>query len=392
MNNSVIIDYLSYTFSLDELHGFENFSNDQYINNQSSHPFVSNLMNLLGFKEEEISHHEFGRNRFKSKIILGDDITILFNGPHNKNDNVMNMLEMTGSGCRTFSERGGNWYNLLDFLIRHGDFKFTRLDIATDLINNPHITMKWLINKIDRGEYITKFNSLKYIVSNKRQTSAVGNKSYSIYFGSKSSNKNLVIYDKLKERISKGETILCTSWIRFESRFYKDCANDVVCELINGRLDNFSQFHSELLNGLIEFKNPGIDISRKKNWPTSSYWKTFIGNVPKFKFNSHHKKRVLKIDSKEKWFKTSASKSLLLLLGVGDTDETSSILISLIAKKIMTLTSVDLVAVNEARESKGKRIYKDVEELTKHLIMIKNNLYNIDTYTLENGDEIDLPF
>lgn len=392
MNNSVKIDYLSYTFTFERIRQLKGFAVPEYDDNLLNHPFISNLVNLLGFKETEITEFDFGRNRFKNKVVLGDDITILFNGPHDKDGNCYNMIEMTGSGCRTFSERGGSWSKLLTLLTFSGDFSYTRIDIATDLIDNPNITMKWLINKVDKKEFVSKFKRNKYITSDSSMSSAYSEKSQTIYFGSKSSNRNLVIYDKLRERRHSGEEVLCNHWIRFESRFYKDSANDIVCELLRGRLDDFTNFHSELLNSMIEFKKPGIDKSRKKLWDISPYWNKFIGEVPKFKFNSHHSKRILKMSSKEVWFKKTASKSLLMLLGVGDANETGSILVGLVVRKIMSLTPVELVAVNEARQSQGKQPYKDIDEFRKHLYNVKNSLYKANNNVIVNGDDDDDEF
>ncbi len=391
MNKSVTIDWLSFTFTFEEVESHTEFPIPLEGDIIYNHPFVLNLINFLGFKEEEITYFDFGRNRYREKIVLGDTITILFNGPVKKDGGRSAMLEMTGSGCKEFSDREGNWYNLLNFLTKSAGFGYTRLDVATDLIDDKSLTMKWIMNKYNKREFISCMRKSKVISSISKDRLYVANDSYSILFGSPTSTKNLAIYDKWGEQRDKGYEVMCNSWIRFESRFFRDTANEVVYHLLQGRMDDFEVFSTELLNSLIEFKNPGVDKSRIKYWTTANIWRQFIGDIPKFEYTSHHKNRFLKIDKTTEWFKKAAIKSLCLILGVGDTHETGSILSGCLSeKKIMKLTSVDLVAVNEAREAQGKRAYKDVEELKKHLFNVKNNLYSANRYTLD--DDNDLPF
>ena len=76
-----------------------------------------------------------------------------------------------------------------------------------------------------------------------------------------------------------------------------------------------------------------------------------------------------------------------MLLGVGDANETGSILVELVVRKIMSLTPVELVAVNEARQAKGKQPYKDIDEFRKYLFDVKNNLYKLNNVNGDKNDE-----
>jgi len=380
IENLVLIDYLSFTFTFNTI--FENTNLQNEYEETYKHPFILNLINLLGYTEEEVTVHDFGRNRFKHKIILGENTTILFDGSKDEEDNPYNMLEMTGSACRDFESRNGNWFNLLDYLVRSGGYRFTRIDIAGDLKNDNEITMEWIRTKIERREIYTPFRNGSFIGSFDLNSSEDRSNGNTIYLGSISSNKRLTIYDKLQEQRSKGREHLLWAWIRFETRFKREFANQVVYDLLQGHIDNLGIYYSQILYNLLDIKVKGVDDSRRSEWKTVRVWKRFIGDVEKWKLKNANESEESTIIKKEKWVRNSAGGSMANILGSYDIEDAPKVFTSFVKGKISKQTAVDLTIVNKSRVSKGKRPFDSVEDLERFLLDL---VTSIDSHTNYNN-------
>lgn len=368
MKNAVLFDYLSYTFTFQKINDItgQNIIYEEI--EPYEHPFVTQLISLLGFQEEEISHFDYGRNRFASKIVLGENITLLFNGSKDSEGNEYHMLEMTGSGCLEFSKRNGNWFNLLDYLVSNGGFHFTRLDLAIDLIDNPRITVEWVLGKLQKREMITPFNSYRYVGSDNLKKADIVESGLTVYLGSSASNKNVVIYDKLRERADRAdEEYMVNQWVRFEIRLFKESADSVVNDLLKGSIDELGVYTMSMLNHLIEFKNKGVDISRKKEWETNRHWKRFIGTAKQFKFENTYKNQKSSIKKRKTWIEKNVSRSLIGILASSETKDINKSITSLLVQKVKDINAVDMAMINKERKEKGLDEYNNVDELKKEV-------------------------
>lgn len=61
---------------------------------------------------------------------------------------------MKGEGCRDFERRNldKTWLNLILNMISL-NVKFKRIDIAVDDYEGKYVTMKWLLDKIEKEQY-----------------------------------------------------------------------------------------------------------------------------------------------------------------------------------------------------------------------------------------------
>ena len=211
-------------------------------------------------------------------------------------------LEVSGTGCRQLEELGVDLLELLSQLYKVPGAHVTRLDNATDLINDNLITMDWLKYKIfDEVSYISKFKSVyKPKGFYKIRTSDAGTKYHeehgdSIEFGSRTSTSMLVIYDKLLEREEKlGKAIDVDSWLRFELRCFGDKANTLSKKLVNEISKNeFADFSKSLLYEHLDIKTKEVKdeffrSTRQHTWLTDPLWADFMDRVSKVKIVSQN--------------------------------------------------------------------------------------------------------
>jgi len=99
-----------------------------------------------------------------------------------------------------------------------------------------------------------------------------------IRFGSKQSDKIMIIYDKAKERLARGDmSHIGKVWNRCEMKYKKKMANKLfhliakseseleVCKLLNG-----------LFLGYVDFKIRNKNDKRKSRWQTTAWWNNFL--------------------------------------------------------------------------------------------------------------------
>ena len=105
---------------------------------------------------------------------------------------------------------------------------------------------------------------------------------WTLQFGSHKSTIMLVIYDKLKEQMSKGNEVNQEFWTRYELRYMKDRAYDVVLNYIEQGEENFNKYSYGLLYSM-------LDLKKENNYSehnimqadTISWWKHFLQEVEK---------------------------------------------------------------------------------------------------------------
>jgi len=392
IENAVLIDYLKYTFSFESIEKTINYNSPNIREEYLEHKFISHLINILGYSENEITVYEFGRSRFQWRVSLGEEVDLLFDGSNNKEGNKTHMLEMTGSACKEFTKRNGNWFQLLDYLFSSGGGGFTRIDIAIDIINNDRLTLNWFKTKCDNRDLVTKFNSWRFFESGRFSDSDSTNTSKTIYFGTPNSHRQLTIYDKLKERQAKNEHYSLNHWVRIETRFQKDQADEVVADLLNGEIYNLGDYYKSILSSLVEFKNHGVDLSRKNDWTIARPWERLLGSVSKYQFKNTYENESSSIKAKKKWIKKNVSNSFLNVLGSNDIDRIGDVLVELLDNKIYSTTNKDLSMVNKERIEQGLEPYKDLEDYQKSLLLIRDRLYETNDYSKIDPNESDLPF
>ena len=188
---------------------------------------VKYIGEFLNFEPSEINKEEYSTNRFRYQYTIGNSIILRLSGPELLIGYRSCQIELKGQGCREFENRSNKtWNDLFSFfLIRlHGNP--TRIDIAIDDYDGTHSNITKIKEILDKGNYTTSFRKKYYKLMGCEQ------EGWSLQFGSHKSTIMLVIYDKLKEQMSKGNEVNQEFWTRYELRYMKDRAYDVVLNYI----------------------------------------------------------------------------------------------------------------------------------------------------------------
>ena len=238
---------------------------------------VKYIGEFLNFEPSEINKEEYSTNRFRYQYTIGNSIILRLSGPELLIGYRSCQIELKGQGCRDFENRSNKtWNDLFSFfLIRlHGNP--TRIDIAIDDYDGTHSNITKIKEILDKGNYTTSFRKKYYKLMGCEQ------EGWSLQFGSHKSTIMLVIYDKLKEQMSKGNEVNQEFWTRYELRYMKDRAYDVVLNYIEQGEENFNKYSYGLLYSM-------LDLKKENNYSehnimqadTISWWKHFLQEVEK---------------------------------------------------------------------------------------------------------------
>ncbi len=315
-------------------------------------------------------------------------------------------IELKGEGCRKVEENGVDLLEILKRVYEIPGCHATRVDFATDLVNNQIITFDWLFKKIfQECSYQSSFTEVLSIPSFRKKTTSNGlvyheSKGTTITFGSNSSTSKLNIYDKKAERFNNaGVDVLIDSWIRFEIQLFLDKA-DRTCKTLLADLEfnKFDEFCFSLL-----FRHLDIKINKNLNndsnyrpsitrsWPTDPIWEEFMQNAGKVKIVSQQKLEA-DFTRTRNWYERSVIPTQTFLEIFYE--DSPAARIPTLNKQIDFLEELDdkkLSIVNQYRRDKLKCAtelsYKDIEEKRKKLIDERNEL--LKHYAYENdGEEV----
>jgi len=170
----------------------------------------------------------------------------------------------------------------------HGDLggHTTRLDIAFD-DKVGLLDMDTVEAALRGGDYVSRWRNPPGF--NGKVGQAV-----TWYLGSSRSDSQLVIYDKLQERLDQGHADQVeglTHWIRVELRLRRERAQ-VAAEQLRQRGDQVWSYFAGVLRGLVDFKERGTS-PQKTRWRTVSWWDRFLDGAAKAKLVVERKVRTL---------------------------------------------------------------------------------------------------
>ena len=264
----IIIDYLSVSFP------FRNFNEE--LEKTVVEQTVWIIGSFMGFSKEEIVEEEYSTSRYKYQYQIGDNIILRLVGPDLKNGMPSCHLELRGQGCREFENQGDKtFYDLIHFLVIRLNGNVTRIDIAIDDYEGVHCDIVKIKTALDERHYTTSFRMKTYELHGSNE------KGWSLQFGSHQSSQMLVIYDKLKEQLSKNIDCEQKFWTRYELRYKKDKAYNVCLNLLEHK-DDFQNYVYGLLYEMLDFKVPNnYDENNKYKANTLDWWKSFLNEVDK---------------------------------------------------------------------------------------------------------------
>lgn len=171
----------------------------------------------------------------------------------------------------------------------------SRLDIALDDIGEDiHFTLNDVSEYLKQGLVVSKFRTYTNNISKKVSTGElVGG---TIYFGSRTSDIRLRIYDKQLEYNGKHpEAPVNMPWVRWEFQLRNQRAMSAVNLLTAG--DSLGMVASGILNNYIRFVVN--DDSNRSRCSVAPAWLEFVGDIEKLRLTVHSAPKTL--EDKRNW-------------------------------------------------------------------------------------------
>ena len=296
----IVFDYFSCTFPLKVQEG----ELELYIVEE----LVKYISSYMDFDHSEIIKEEFATGRFKYQYTIGEAITIRLAGPELLTGYKSCQIELRGQGCREFENRSSKtWIDLFNFFAINLQGNPTRLDIAIDDYEGKYTNIQIIKETLDKRNYMTSFRNKEYTLIGSET------KGWSLQFGSHKSTQMLVIYDKLKEQLSKGNEVNQTFWTRYEMRYMKEKAYNVVLNIIEHDMEGLSNYIYGLLYAMLDLKKDnGYSEHNIGVVETADYWKQFLHHVEKSTIVKY-KVAVKNLDVYKQWILPIVSTYFLIM-------------------------------------------------------------------------------
>lgn len=286
-NLEIHFDYLSFTFPLGD-----NFVCDK------ANQIIYELCQMLNFDyENEVHPLNYSFNNYENEFIIGVNLRFRYGGEATKMKVVefddegcevvktyySGQLEIKGSGCREIENHCEvNYIELFRYMLITLKGRATRCDIAIDDKTGDVLTQSYFLKKIKAGEFTS-------IWKGKGATPRIEiSEGTTVYLGSDSSSRILCVYDKRAERIVKKENFEGDYWMRYEMRFFKDRASELLYFILENDLEEIGAYSCSQLRSMLELKKKSSD-KNKSRWEIDVTWALFLNNVEKTKFSTSAK-------------------------------------------------------------------------------------------------------
>ena len=259
---------------------------------------------------------------------------------------------LSGTGCRQVEDLKIGFIDLFK-KIRQYNAHYTRLDIAIDNFTNKYFSMYRVKKSIKDNCVVSRFrNTIEFI---KTQIKDSSNKGYTIWFGSRASDIQIVFYDKLKERESQNQIVSdnIKYWCRLEIRFRNDYASQVVLNLLD---KDFNEYIKSILKNYIKFVELDEDEKNRSRLPLIYWWSDFLDNVNGVRlYNNNY---VASISKKQSWLENSTARTnaMVLLSNIEDLSLdmiSCDYLVKYFTKGFIEIEQKDIDYINEYRIKNG---------------------------------------
>lgn len=279
-----VIDYCKFSFNLSWIW---------------SESIVRSICKILKVNYQDCDNNGYGTRQYGLKMTYDEGLDVL-SKPRSEAQRIgvedYFIVEMKGSACRYFEQRGGDWKELFTFL---NDNKaiMHRVDVAVDDMAGI-IDINVLSEKLENKCYTTKqFRYTSYKEELKCKTDPYPcltlddedpeiiktRSGWSATLGCKKTCQ-LQFYDKYAERKAKNIDVLVKNWLRCELRFYDYKAQNVLPILYEAfNEDNFPKTAMHLLGSVIEIKDDVSNFTNKSDFykaKTWMNWSLFIEGIP----------------------------------------------------------------------------------------------------------------
>ena len=253
---------------------------------------LQSCLNTFGFNLSDFYDCPRGANGYKNMLsYICFNIRVLYNG----NENMGIHFDISGSAVSEFYrvyyescyDISTPWGTLaIDFSLDVVNSLFskilkmghiTRLDLAIDNKHDLFYSVKELHDILDCQRFVSKWRSWRYV--EEKETSGVCS-GRSIYFGSRSSDIMLRVYDKELEQNKKYPNKdhlkhVNYKWVRWELELKNERANMAIDKLING------VSVGELAIGILSnyFRIINFDDNNKSRCSNDIKWERFVDDI-----------------------------------------------------------------------------------------------------------------
>lgn len=340
--------------------------------------------------ECELNH---GGSHYERGYQFGENFFVFSGGNQTKVGGCeTSLIEMKGDTCRSFLMRAANherffkgnndadaddpefarkvWSNAFKAIMEF-EGKVTRFDVPVDDFSGI-VPLNELKLKCLRKEYVSRMrkpNIEREIDCGDEEDEFAkeikGGKGWSFTMGRRTSPQQVCIYDKKAEIEASGHgEVLAPSWVRYESRFYGDRADELFPKLAEAYASDDPLAHQRFIVGclaaLIEFKEKRLSQDNTYKSETWSKWKMLIacGEIPQF---AKVVTNILSLKESALWLAKATDRSLVSVL-IAYAEELPDVIRYLIIDGLPKFDKVNLEVANEQRMAIGKKPYKDVEE------------------------------
>jgi hypothetical protein len=177
------------------------------------------------------------------------------------------IVDLSGKACGALGDR------LVPFMAWCSERgKVRRLDLAID-DRRELVTYERLSEAIDSGALVTRARGVHWIVGKDAATGERGG--WTLYIGSRSSERCVRIYDKRAERLERAGVEVGAPWIRVELEASGDYADALAREVLAGGGDVVI----EQINRHMRFTVPSVSDGNRWRHPVAAWWYELLGSI-----------------------------------------------------------------------------------------------------------------
>lgn len=210
---------------------------------------------------------------FQSALTNG----VIFIHYENKGTKPVVLLEIRSAGCRFLEEQADhswrNFFQQLTMIAKHVSierYSIKRMDIAIDSYTKETLSPTRAESYLKKRLVTSRFRVSRTIKEYHVKTAEVTGDS--IYFGRRTSDLYIIVYDKQLESDSD------SCWFRLELCFRNLWGTRVMAALL-GQPDTFSEFIADVLEANIQFRSSIHKRSEVRRQPLAKWYLDYLSYV-----------------------------------------------------------------------------------------------------------------
>lgn len=202
---------------------------------------------------------------------------VIFVHYENKGTKPVVLLEIRSAGCRFLEEQADhswrNFFQQLMMIAKHVSierYSIKRMDVAIDSYTKETLSPTRAESYLKKRLVTSRFRVSRTIKEYHVKTAEVTGDS--IYFGRRTSDLYIIVYDKQLESDSD------SCWFRVELRFRNLWGTKVMAALL-GQPDTFSEFIAGVLEANIQFRSSIHKRSEVRRQPLAKWYLDYLSYV-----------------------------------------------------------------------------------------------------------------